>query len=110
MAQRKETKQTMKVRDLKPKKDAKGGIPPGPCGPSPNVQTGQGTTLPAVLLGTTKTRQPHPGSTPAGVRFLIALTRALGFVTLDSKGQTIWIVDAHGYGKRFIVRAGLRLS
>jgi hypothetical protein len=30
MAQRKETKKTVKVRDLKPKKDAKGGrIPPG---------------------------------------------------------------------------------
>ena len=25
--------------------------------------------------------------------------------TINSKGQTIWIVDAHGYGKRFIVRA-----
>src|SRR5215468_8275376 len=24
---------------------------------------------------------------------------------LDCKGRTIWIVDAHGYGKRFIVRA-----
>jgi hypothetical protein len=24
---------------------------------------------------------------------------------LDSEGRTIWIVDAHGYGKRFIVRA-----
>jgi len=24
---------------------------------------------------------------------------------LDSKGRTIWIVDAHGYGNRFIVRA-----
>jgi hypothetical protein len=24
---------------------------------------------------------------------------------IDSKGRTIWIVDAHGYGKRFIVRA-----
>jgi hypothetical protein len=23
----------------------------------------------------------------------------------DSNGRTIWIVDAHGYGKRFIVRA-----
>ena len=23
----------------------------------------------------------------------------------DSKGRTIWIVDAHGYGKRFFVRA-----
>ena len=48
MAQRKETKLTIKVRDLKPKKDAKGGYPPGPCGHNPNVQTGHGTTLPAV--------------------------------------------------------------
>ena len=24
---------------------------------------------------------------------------------IDSEGRTIWIVDAHGYGKRFIVRA-----
>jgi len=24
---------------------------------------------------------------------------------LDREGRTIWIVDAHGYGKRFIVRA-----
>jgi hypothetical protein len=24
---------------------------------------------------------------------------------IDSQGRTIWIVDAHGYGKRFIVRA-----
>jgi hypothetical protein len=23
----------------------------------------------------------------------------------DAQGRTIWIVDAHGYGKRFIVRA-----
>jgi hypothetical protein len=23
---------------------------------------------------------------------------------IDSKGRTIWIVDAHGYGKRFVVR------
>jgi len=30
MAQRKESKKTIKVRDLKPKKDAKGGrVPPG---------------------------------------------------------------------------------
>ena len=29
-----------------------------------------------------------------------------GYVaTIDLKGRTIWIVDAHGYGKRFIVRA-----
>ena len=30
----------------------------------------------------------------------------LGWVsTVDSEGRTIWIVDAHGYGKRFVVRA-----
>ena len=30
----------------------------------------------------------------------------LGWVSaIDSKARTIWIVDAHGYGKRFIVRA-----
>ena len=31
---------------------------------------------------------------------------SLGWVSaLDRKGRTIWIVDAHGYGKRFIVWA-----
>src|SRR5215469_4242234 len=31
---------------------------------------------------------------------------SLGWVSaLDVQGRTIWIVDAHGYGKRFIVRA-----
>jgi len=30
----------------------------------------------------------------------------LGWVaTADREGRTIWIVDAHGYGRRFIVRA-----
>jgi hypothetical protein len=30
----------------------------------------------------------------------------VGWVSaLDREGRTIWIVDAHGYGKRFIVRA-----
>jgi len=30
---------------------------------------------------------------------------SLGYVSaLDSKGRTIWIVGAHGYGKRFVVR------
>ena len=24
---------------------------------------------------------------------------------MDRQGRTLWIVDAHGYGKRFIVRA-----
>ena len=31
---------------------------------------------------------------------------SLGYVAaVDSKGQTIWIVDAHRDGKRFIVRS-----
>ena len=31
---------------------------------------------------------------------------SLGWVgTVDREGRTIWIVDASGYGKRFIVRA-----
>ena len=29
---------------------------------------------------------------------------------VDSKGRTIWIVDTHGYGKRFIVRADEKLT
>jgi hypothetical protein len=29
---------------------------------------------------------------------------------IDSNGRTIWIVDAHGYGKRFIVRADEKLT
>jgi hypothetical protein len=34
-----------------------------------------------------------------------------GYVSaIDSNGRTIWIVDAHGYGKRFIVRAEEKLS
>jgi hypothetical protein len=44
MAQRKETKKTIKVRDLKPKKDAKGGrVPPGgtPQGSAHSVQSRQ---------------------------------------------------------------------
>jgi hypothetical protein len=31
---------------------------------------------------------------------------SLGWVSaVDLEGRTIWIVDAHGYGKKFIVRA-----
>ena len=31
---------------------------------------------------------------------------SLGWVSaIDLQGRTIWIVDAHGYGKHFIVRA-----
>ena len=29
---------------------------------------------------------------------------------LDREGRTIWIVDAHGYGKRFIIRADEKLN
>jgi hypothetical protein len=37
--------------------------------------------------------------------------RSLGWVSaLDLKGRTIWIVDAHGYGKRFVVRADEMLT
>jgi hypothetical protein len=32
------------------------------------------------------------------------------FPSVDSQGRTIWIVDAHGYGERFIVRADEILS
>jgi hypothetical protein len=36
---------------------------------------------------------------------------SLGWVSaLDFEGRTIWIVDAHGYGKRFIVRADEKLT
>jgi hypothetical protein len=36
---------------------------------------------------------------------------SLGWVSaLDSQGRTIWIVDAHGYGMRFIVRADEMLT
>ena len=40
MAQRKETKKTIKVRDLKPKKDAKGGVAAN-ASTSRNVQSHQ---------------------------------------------------------------------
>ena len=36
---------------------------------------------------------------------------SLGWVSaLDHEGRMIWIVDAHGYGKRFIVRADEMLT
>jgi len=36
---------------------------------------------------------------------------SLGWVSaLHLDGRTIWIVDAHGYGKRFIVRADEKLT
>jgi hypothetical protein len=34
-----------------------------------------------------------------------------GYVSaVDAQGRTIWIADAHGYGKRFIVRADEKLT
>ena len=36
---------------------------------------------------------------------------SLGWVSaLDVQGRTIWIVDAHGDGKRFVVRANEKLT
>jgi hypothetical protein len=36
---------------------------------------------------------------------------SFGWVSaLDLKGRTIWIVDAHGYGRRFIVRSDEMLT
>jgi len=36
---------------------------------------------------------------------------SLGWVSaLDLEGRTIWIVDAHGYGKRFVVRVDEKLT
>ena len=29
---------------------------------------------------------------------------------LDDYGRTVWTVDAHGYGKRFIIRADEKLT
>ena len=35
----------------------------------------------------------------------------MGWVSaLDDYGRTVWIVDAHGYGKHFIVRADEKLT
>ena len=34
-----------------------------------------------------------------------------GYVSAhDRQGRTIWVVDAHGYGKRFVVRADEMLT
>ena len=36
---------------------------------------------------------------------------SLGWVSaLDLEGRTIWIVDAHGYGKRFVAHADEKLT
>ena len=34
----------------------------------------------------------------------------LGLSLIDVEGRTIWIADAHGYGKRFVVRADEMLT
>jgi len=35
----------------------------------------------------------------------------MGWVSaLDGNRRTVWIVDAHGYGKRFVVRADEKLT
>jgi len=35
----------------------------------------------------------------------------LGWVpAIDAQGRTIWTVDAHGYGKRFVVHADEKLT
>ena len=31
-------------------------------------------------------------------------------LAVNAQGRTIWIVDAHGYGKRFVVRADEKLT
>ena len=36
---------------------------------------------------------------------------SVGWVSaLEDHGRTVWIVDAHGYGNRFIVRADEKLT
>jgi hypothetical protein len=36
---------------------------------------------------------------------------SLGWVSaLDVGGRTVWIVEAYGYGKRFVVRADAKLT
>ena len=52
---------------------------------------------------------------PARVKYweIIAanLSRSLGWVSaIDSNGRTIWIVDAHRDGKRFLGRADEKLT
>jgi len=38
------------------------------------------------------------------------VSRGGSISVVDSEDRTIWIVDAHGYGKRFIVRADEKLT
>ena len=39
---KKKEEKELKIQDLRPTKDAKGGIPPGPCGPGSNLPAVQG--------------------------------------------------------------------
>jgi len=66
------------------------------CGESLIVMTAQGGVLCLFDAGAQTLRQKHRWVWSLGERFLPALI---------VQGRTIWIVDAHGYGKRFIVRA-----
>jgi hypothetical protein len=42
---KKKTKKEVKVQDIKPAKDPKGGIPAGPCRPGRGVATGGGHSV-----------------------------------------------------------------
>jgi hypothetical protein len=46
-------------------------------------------------------RHPRSRVDDAYIEFDITITRA----SKQSSWRTLWIVDAHGYGKRFVVRA-----
>ena len=50
--------------------------------------------------------------TPSAIAIQITQnTRFLEWVSaVDINGRTIWIADAHGYGKRFVVRADEKLT
>jgi hypothetical protein len=53
----------------------------------------------------------HRDGLYAGAYNLSKAEWSYGYVSaLDHKGRTVWIVDAHGYGKRFIVRADEMLT
>ena len=61
------------------------------------------------LVRDSKIRSPHLAVREVLEIIVDNLSRAgwsWGCVSaIGSNGRTIWIVDAHGYGKRFIVRA-----
>ena len=45
------------------------------------------------------------GREQGGTKAVCRKTRQVGKLPVDYDSRTIWIVDAHGYGNRFIVRA-----